>query len=330
MTTGAEIAGGGHAAATGGGRGPWATAFRRLRRNKSAVISTLILLIVALLCAMAPVYSGWLGADPFRSNLSGMIVIDGETVPLMQPSTTGLGLGVTPIGPTWDPGGYFLGADNQGRDVTARLLYGGRNSLLIAGASTAICLVLAAIIGVVAGFTGGITDMVLSRILDVLWAFPVYLLAISLSIVLLNSSIVIGPFTLTAGSLLLPIFIIGVIYVPYVARPIRGKVLALRESEFVLAAVGLGLPTHRILARDILPNVMPTLIVFIPTIGDYVTPELIGGGKTPMIANMVQANMLALDNRPMGSALAVTAMVIVTIVSLIFLFLNRRFLKVRQ
>ena len=54
------------------------------------------------------------------------------------------------------------------------------------------------------------------------------------------------------------------IYVPYVARPIRARVLALRHSEFVLAAVGLGLPTHRILVRDILPNVMPTLIVFVP------------------------------------------------------------------
>ena len=123
---------------------------------------------------------------------------------------------------------------------------------------------LAAAIGTLSGFAGGLVDMVLSRILDVLWAFPVYLLAISLSIVLLNSSIVLGPVTITAGSLLLPIGIIGLIYVPYVARPIRAKVLALRQSEFVLAAVGLGLPTHRILIRDILPNVMPTLIVFVP------------------------------------------------------------------
>ena len=76
--------------------------------------------------------------------------------------------------------------------------------------------------------------------------------------------------------------------------------------------------------------VAASLIVFIPTIGDYVTPTLIGGGKIPMIANMIQAQMLDLDNRPMGSALAVTAMLIVAIISLIFVALNRRFLKVRQ
>lgn len=246
-----------------GGNGPWATALRRLRRSRSAVWSAVVLLGVVALCVLAPLYADLAGSDPFRSNLGGKIEIAGERVLVMQPSTTGLGLGVTPIGPTWTTT-YLLGADNQGRDVAARLLYGGRNSLVIAGAATVICLLLAALVGIVAGFAGGFVDMVLSRILDVLWAFPVYLLAISLSIVLLNSSFQLGPFTITSGSLLLPIGIIGVIYVPYVARPVRSKVLALRRSEFVLASIGLGLPTTRILTRDILPNVMPTLIVFVP------------------------------------------------------------------
>jgi peptide/nickel transport system permease protein len=70
--------------------------------------------------------------------------------------------------------------------------------------------------------------------------------------------------TLEAGSLWLPIFIIGIVYIPYIARPVRGQVMALRQSEFVLAAVGLGVPEHRILLRDILPNVSTTLIVFAP------------------------------------------------------------------
>ena len=73
-----------------------------------------------------------------------------------------------------------------------------------------------------------------------------------------------GPVTVEAGSLWLPILIIGIVYVPYVARPVRGQVLALKESEFVLAATGLGVPSGRILFRDILPNVMTTLIVFVP------------------------------------------------------------------
>ena len=106
--------------------------------------------------------------------------------------------------------------------------------------------------------------MLISRLLDVLWAFPIYLLAISLSIVLISHGFTIGPFEITSGSLWLPIWIIAIVYVPYVARPIRGQVLALKESEFVLAARGLGVPDWRILWRDILPNVMTTIIVFVP------------------------------------------------------------------
>ena len=131
-------------------------------------------------------------------------------------------------------------------------------------ASTVITILVATIIGLAAGFFGGVTDTILSRILDVLWAFPVYLLAISLSIVLIAHGIDLGVITLEAGSLWLPIFIIGIVYIPYIARPIRGQVLALRRSEFVLAAIGLGVPEHRILLRDILPNVSTTLIVFVP------------------------------------------------------------------
>jgi len=69
------------------------------------------------------------------------------------------------------------------------------------------------------------------------------------------------------------------------------------------------------------------LIVFIPTIGDYVTPDLIGGGKVPMIANMIEVQMLKQNNKALGSAIAVTAMLIVCVVSIVFLLLNRRFLR---
>jgi peptide/nickel transport system permease protein len=98
----------------------------------------------------------------------------------------------------------------------------------------------------------------------VLWAFPVYLLAISLSIVLITEGITIGPIVIDSGSLWLPIFIIGLIYIPYVARPIRGQVMALRNSDFVMASIGLGAPSWRILLKDILPNISTTLIVFVP------------------------------------------------------------------
>ena len=252
---------GGH----GGGQGPWITAIRKLRSDGAAMAALSLFLVITALCAAAPFYAERIAhTDPFRSSLEAEIVIDGRTVPVLEPSTVGLGLGVTPIGPTWDPRAYLLGADNQGRDVAARLLYGGRNSLLIDSAATVLCLLLSAVVGLTSGFFGGVVDQILSRLMDVLWSFPIYLLAISLSIVLISKGFEIGPISITSGSLWLPIFIIGIVYVPYVARPIRGQVLSLKESEFVLAAIGLGVPSHRILLRDILPNVTTTLIVFIP------------------------------------------------------------------
>ena len=253
------------APSTRASRGPWVTAFLKLWHDRAAMAALAVVILIVLACMLAPLYAEYVShTDPFRSNLDGQIERNGEMVPVMENSTEGLGLGFTPIGPSWDIRSFFLGADNQGRDVFARLLYGGRNSLCIAGASTVICLFFASLIGLASGYFGGRTDWVLSRVLDVLWAFPVYLLAISLSIVLIAKGIDIGPISITADSLWLPIFIIGIVYVPYVARPIRGQVLSLRQSEFVLAAVGLGVPGWRILVRDVLPNVTTTLIVFVP------------------------------------------------------------------
>jgi len=227
-----------------------------------AALAVFVLIVIA--CLSAPLYARWAGVDPFVSTLDKIITIDGQDVPVMEQSTEGLGLGYTPLGPTWRLGNYFLGADNQGRDVMARLLYGGLNSLLISAVATVLTLLLGTATGLVAGYFGGVTDTVLSRLLDILWAFPIYLLAISLSIVTIAQGISIGPITIESGSLWLPIIIIGIVYVPYVARPIRGQVLSLRNSEFVLAAINLGVPGSRILWRDILPNVTTTLIVFVP------------------------------------------------------------------
>jgi peptide/nickel transport system permease protein len=146
----------------------------------------------------------------------------------------------------------------------ARLLYGGRNSLYIGLMSALLCCAIALVIGVLAGYAGGWLDSVLSRLLDVVWSIPVYLLAICLSVVLLTSGLHLGPLTINAGSLWVPIVIIGVVYVPYVARPLRGQVLALRNREFIQAAVGIGASDWRIMRRDILPNVLPTVLVFLP------------------------------------------------------------------
>lgn len=247
------------------GASPWALARRRLGRNRVAMAMLGVLVAIVLLSLAAPLYATYVAhTEPFRSNLDGTTVVGGKAVPVMQAESGGLGLGVTPIGPTWDPGHYLLGADNQGRDVAARLLYGGRNSLLIGASAALLTCVLATAIGLMAGFFGGIVDGVLSRLLDVVWAFPVYLLAISLSTVLLTKGFSVGPIRLESGSLLLPIVIIGIVYVPYVARPIRGEVLSLRRREFVEAAEGLGASTWRLLWSEILPNVITTVIVFFP------------------------------------------------------------------
>ncbi|WP_326820767.1 ABC transporter permease [Streptosporangium sp. NBC_01756] len=247
------------------GAGPWRQAATRILRNRSATTAGAGLLLIALVCLLAPVYAGSIAhTEPFVSNVSGTTVVGGQEVQVLQQSTEGLGLGVTPIGPTGDPGHYLLGADNQGRDVMARLLYGGRNSLLIGVSSALLCCALATVLGVLAGYYGGWIDAVLSRFFDVIWAFPVYLLAICLSVVLLTSGLHLGPVHIDAGSLALPIVIIALIYVPYVARPLRGQVMALRDKEFLHAAVGLGASDLRIMRREVLPNILPTVVVFLP------------------------------------------------------------------
>ncbi len=247
------------------GNGPWATAARALARDGTAMTALAALLLIVLACLAAPLYARHLAhTDPFDADIAATVTLGGREIAVMQPNANRLHLGLTPIGPTWHASAYLLGSDGQGRDVMARLLYGGRNSLLISAAATLICIVMAAAIGIVSGFFGGVVDAVLSRTMDIMWAIPVYLFAISLSIVTIRQGLRLGPFTIASDNLALPICIIALVYVPYAARPIRGRVLSLRHSEFVLAARGLGVSRPRILLRDILPNVSGTLIVLAP------------------------------------------------------------------
>lgn len=249
----------------GPARNPWADAAIRFRRDRTAMAALALLLLIVGACLSAPIYAARIAhTDPFTSNIGGTVTIDGRDVGVMQPDDNPLQLGMTPLGPTWRLRADPLGADSQGRDVLARLLYGGRVSLLIGITATIGCAIVAGVVGIVAGFFGGIVDAVLSRMMDVMWAVPVYLIAISLSIVTVSQGLRIGPVTIQSDNLLLPIAIIGIVYVPYIARPVRGQVMALKESEFVLAARCLGVSRRRILLRDILPNVATTLIVLAP------------------------------------------------------------------
>src|SRR5437660_12245708 len=248
------------------GRSPWALAGRRLRRNRIALAALVLFLAIVAVSFAAPLYADHVAhTDPFSSNISGTTTINGKQEPVLQAGGGKLGLGEIPIGPTWHEN-YFLGADNQGRDVAARVLFGGRASLEIGIGSAAIACLLALIVGLVAGYFGGFVDAFLSRLMDLIWSFPLYLLAISIATVLLASQngIHVGFVTISAASLWVPTLIIGVVYVPYVARPIRGQTLSIREKEFVEAARGLGASHWRMIVGEILPNVASTVVVLFP------------------------------------------------------------------
>lgn len=168
-----------------------------------------------------------------------------------------------PIGPTWS-GRFFLGADGNGRDIMVRLLYGGRNSLLIGMVAALGTIALGLLLGLLAGYYRGRVDGVISRAMDVLWAFPVILIGVALGTALALGGLKLGPLTIQGDSLAIPTLIIAVIYIPYLARPVRGQTLALREREFVEAARAQGMGSARIVFREIMPNVASTLVVFLP------------------------------------------------------------------
>ncbi len=238
------------------GLGPWRLAWRRLKRNKVALFFGGVFLVILVLCLLAPVYSNDIAhIGPATENITGTVVVGGKTEDVV--SLTGI-----PIGPTWKLSHYFLGADANGRDVAVRLLYGGRNSLEIGAVATVITMVLALILGIVSGYFRGLVDGIISRFLDVIWAYPAVLLGITLGTVLAVGGI--GP--LKGTTLLVPAVVIGVVYIPYVAKPVRGQVLQLREREFIDAARQQGLSHTRIMFSEVLPNLSSTIIVFIPLI----------------------------------------------------------------
>jgi peptide/nickel transport system permease protein len=248
------------------GRSPWQIAGRRLVRNRIAMGALVLFLLIVVVSFLAPVYANRIAdTDPFVSNISGTTVVDGKTVDVVQQGGGALGLGEIPIGPTWQSN-YFLGADNQGRDVAARVLYGGRASLQIGIASAVICCFVALVLALIAGFFRGWLDSGLSRLMDLIWAFPVYLLAISLATVLLTKAggLQWGPVTINPSSLWVPTWIIAVVYIPYVYRPLRGQVLSVREKEYVEASVSQGASNLRLMFAEILPNVISTAIVLLP------------------------------------------------------------------
>jgi peptide/nickel transport system permease protein len=193
---------------------------------------------------------------PFENRVADQITLDGKKTDIVSPDGK-------PIGPTWGKE-FFLGADSNGRDIMVRLLYGARNSLYIGVVAALITTLLSVAVGLVTGYFRGWVDAVVSRILDVIWAFPVILLGVALGTALALGGLKLGPLTIEGDSKLIPILVIAVVYVPYMARPVRGEVLALREREFVESARAQGSGPVRIMFSEILPNLATTIIVFFP------------------------------------------------------------------
>jgi peptide/nickel transport system permease protein len=237
------------------GVGPWRVGLRRLRRNKVAIAFGVLFILLVLACLAAPLWAKEVAhTTPTENHLSDTITIDGK-------KTNVVGLDGVPIGPTYQ-GKFFLGADPNGRDIMVRLLYGGRNSLTIGVAAALMTTILSIILGVIAGYFRGWSDTVIRSLLDVLWSFPVVILGVALGVALALGGIKLGPITLSGDSLLVPTFIIGLVYIPYMARPVRGEVLSLREKEFVEAARAQGAGPLRIMVTEVVPNLVSTLLVF--------------------------------------------------------------------
>ena len=308
------------------GRSPWALAFRRLRRNRIAFAALVLFILIVLSSFAAPLYANHIAhTDPFENNVNGTTIVDGKEVPLMEQGGGVLKLGETPIGPTWDIHHYFLGADAQGRDVMARLLYGGRSSLAIGIGSALIACLIATVLALIAGFYSGLTDSLLSRVMDIVWAFPVILFAISVGTVLLTApnGLELGPIHIVATSLWLPTLIIGFIYVPYVYRPVRGSVLSVVEKEFVEAAVATGASNRRLIFSEILPNVITVVIVLMPlmiatTILTEAALSFLGVGVQPPGASwgtIISDGQNLLYTRP-WVAIAPGIMIVLTVLAL--------------
>jgi peptide/nickel transport system permease protein len=226
-----------------------------LCRNRVAVASAILFVLIAGCCLAAPLYAKHIAhTGPNANHLSDTVHRDGRSVAVVSPRGVPIGPGLS--------GRYLLGADGNGRDVAVRLLYGGRNSLFIGLIAALISTACGTALGLMAGYFRGVPDLVIRTYFDLMWSFPAVLLAIALGTALATSGIDIGPVTIDGGSLWIPTLILGAVYVPYLGRVVRGQSLALRNEQFVEAAVAQGMGSKRILLSELLPNVMPTILVF--------------------------------------------------------------------
>ena len=204
----------------------WAQSFRRLLKNKRAVLGACFLLFMLLFSFAGPLFS------PYSS--------DEINVALMKHAPDAA---------------HWLGTDDYGRDVLTRLMYAGRISLTVGLASMALSVVLGSLLGAVSGYYGGIVDSIVMRIADILLSIPDLPLLIVIAALLSELKV---P---TDYRLYIVMLMLSLVGWPRLARLIRGQILSLREQMYMKAADVLGLGTRRKIFHHLLPNTYPLLIV---------------------------------------------------------------------
>ena len=235
------------------GRTPWQLFWRRFRQDKFAIAGCVFIVIMSLLAIFAPF-------------ISKSVAHRGPNDLFIYETLDEYGL---PIGPQFkqieiegtDRPGFWFGADQAGRDLFVRVIYGARTSLFVALVATGLAVVIGVTVGMIAGFYRGKIDTFLMRLTDVVLSLPILLLALGLVAACgLQKEGCLGGF-LRPG-LLLVSYIIGLFSWPYIARIVRGQVFSLREKEFVEAARAQGASNLRIMTREILPNVVAPIVVY--------------------------------------------------------------------
>jgi oligopeptide transport system permease protein len=223
------------------GHSPWNDAWARLRKNKLAVAGGLILLGLTLLCVFGPIFS-------------------------QSYQDQNLDLGATAPGTA-----HWLGTDTLGRDLFARMLYGGRISLMVGLVATFVALTIGVTYGAIAGFIGGNTDRVMMRLVDILYALPFTIFVILLMVFMKEPSEKFDAWLRNtahlegmqgAGNMALLFAAIGAVEWLTMSRIVRGQVLSLKKMEFIEAAHSLGYGRRRIIFRHIIPNVLGPIIVY--------------------------------------------------------------------